>query len=189
LAERLGWTLHPDRPVYSDNDIGASTKSRKARPEFADLLAAVRAGTVDGIVYYSTSRLTRRPMEYEGIKALVEDTGVRLASVVSGQVDLTTADGRLMGGIMAQFDAAEAERISERVRRTFVQHRESGRPHTTGTRPFGYLPGGSRSTPSRPRRSATQPGGSPRRARASARWCAAGTPPASGRSPASPGRG
>ncbi|ADB76156.1 recombinase family protein [Geodermatophilus obscurus] len=142
LTERLEWTLHPHRPVYSDNDIGASTKSRKARPEFAELLAAVRAGTVDGILYYSTSRLTRRPMEYEGIKALVEDTGVRLASVVSGQVDLTTADGRLLGGIMAQFDAAEAERISERVRRTFVQHREAGRPHTTGTRPFGYKPGG-----------------------------------------------
>ena len=158
LAERLGWTLHPDRPVYSDNDIGASTRSRKARPEFGELLAAVRAGTVDGILYYSTSRLTRRPMEYEGIKALVEDTGVRLASVVSGQVDLTTADGRLMGGIMAQFDAAEAERISERVRRTFVQHREAGRPHTTGTRPFGYLPGGSRPIPSRLRRSATPPG-------------------------------
>src|SRR3712207_1838478 len=32
LAERLGWTLHPDRPVYADNDIGASAKSRKARP-------------------------------------------------------------------------------------------------------------------------------------------------------------
>ncbi len=31
LAERLEWTLHPHRPVYSDNDIGASTKSRKAR--------------------------------------------------------------------------------------------------------------------------------------------------------------
>jgi site-specific DNA recombinase len=142
LAERLGWTLHPDRPVYRDNDIGASTKSRKARPEFAELLAAVRAGTVDGIVYYSTSRLTRRPMEYEAIIGLVESTGVRLASVASGMVDLTTADGRMVGRILAANDAAEAERISERVRRTFVQHREAGRPHTTGTRPFGYRPGG-----------------------------------------------
>jgi DNA invertase Pin-like site-specific DNA recombinase len=102
---------------------------------------------VDGIVYYSTSRLTRRPMEYEAIIGLVESTGVRLASVASGMVDLTTADGRMAGRILAANDAAEAERISERVRRTFVQHREAGRPHTTGTRPFGYKPGGIEADP------------------------------------------
>jgi site-specific DNA recombinase len=147
LAERLGWELHPDRPVYADNDIGASTKSRKARPAFAELLAAVRAGTVDGILYYSTSRLTRRPMEYEAIISLVDDTGVRLASLASGMVDLTTADGRMVGRILAANDAAEAERIGERVRRTFVQHRAAGRPHTTGTRPFGYKSGGLQADP------------------------------------------
>jgi DNA invertase Pin-like site-specific DNA recombinase len=144
LAERLGWELHPERPVYSDNDVGASAKSRKARPAFAELLAAVRAGTVDGILYYSTSRLTRRPLEYEAIIGLVEDTGVQLATVVSGAVDLTTADGQMIGRILAAQDAAEAARIGERVRRTFVQHRAAGRPHTTGTRPFGYQPGGLR---------------------------------------------
>jgi site-specific DNA recombinase len=142
LLERLGWTLHPDKAEYNDNDCGASSKSRKIRHDYARLLAAVRAGEVDGIAYYSNSRLTRRPLEYEDIIQLVEDTGVKLTSCVSGQDDLTTADGRMNGRIRASIDAAEAERISERVRRTFVQHREAGRPHSTGMRPFGYQTGG-----------------------------------------------
>ena len=142
LAERLGWTLHPTRPVYDDNDRGASTLSRKPRPAYAALLAAVRAGEVDGILYWSNSRLTRRPREYADIEELVKETGVRLASVKSGMVDLTTADGRMIGGIPARVDAAEAERISERVMSKQKVHRINGRPHMTGTRPFGFLADG-----------------------------------------------
>jgi site-specific DNA recombinase len=141
-AERLGWTLHPEHPVYIDNDISASTRSRKRRPAYDALMAAVRAGEVDGIVYYSTSRLTRRPREFEDIIQLVEDTGVRLASCTAGQVDLTTADGRMMARWMAAGDAAESERIGERVSRAFVQRREAGKPHATGLRPFGFEVGG-----------------------------------------------
>ncbi len=141
-AERLGWTLHPEHPVYIDNDISASTRSRKRRPAYDALMAAVRAGEVDGIVYYSTSRLTRRPREFEDVIQLVEETGVRLAAVTSGDVNLTTADGRMMARWMAAGDAAESERIGERVSRAFVQRREAGRPHATGLRPFGFETGG-----------------------------------------------
>jgi DNA invertase Pin-like site-specific DNA recombinase len=141
-ADRLGWTLHPTHPVYVDNDISASTRSRKRRPAYDALMTAVRAGEVDGIVYYSTSRLTRRPREFEDVIQLVEDTGVRLASCTAGQVDLTTADGRMMARWMAAGDAAESERIGERVSRAFVQRREAGKPHATGMRPFGFEPGG-----------------------------------------------
>src|SRR3954452_13732073 len=141
-AERLGWALHPTHAVYVDNDISASTRSRKRRPSYDALMAAVRAGEVDGIVYYSTSRLTRRPREFEDIIQLVEDTGVRLASCTSGQVNLTTADGRMMARWMAAGDAAESERIGERVSRAFVQRREAGKPHATGMRPFGFETGG-----------------------------------------------
>ena len=141
-AERLGWTMHPTHAVYVDNDISASTRSRKRRPAYDALIAAVRAGEVDGIVYYSTSRLTRRPREFEDVIQLVEDTGVKLAAVTSGDVNLTTADGRMMARWMAAGDAAESERIGERVSRAFVQRREAGKPHATGLRPFGFEPGG-----------------------------------------------
>jgi DNA invertase Pin-like site-specific DNA recombinase len=147
LAESLGWTLHPVRPIYKDNDKGASTLSRKPRPEYADLLTAVRAGQVDGILYWSNSRLTRRPSEYEDVITLVEETGVRLAAVKSTHVDLTTASGRMVGRVLAAVDAAESEQISERVQRRQQQHRQEGLPHSTGTRVFGFRPDGTTPEP------------------------------------------
>src|SRR4051794_7057366 len=142
LADSLGWTLHPTRPIYKDNDKGASSLSRKPRPEYAELLAAVHAGQVDGILYWSNSRLTRRPREYEDVIDLVEETGVRLAAVKSTQVDLTTASGQMVGRVLAAVDAQEAQNISERVQRRQQQHREEGRPHATGLRPFGFAADG-----------------------------------------------
>src|SRR3954452_18492827 len=141
-AERMGWTLHPTHAVYIDNDISASTRSSKRRPAYDALMAAVRAGEVDGIVYYSTSRLTRRPMEFEDVIKLVDNTGVRLASCVMGIADLTSADGRMIARMLGAQDTAESERIGERVSRAFVQRREAGKPHATGLRPFGFEPGG-----------------------------------------------
>src|SRR3712207_1112497 len=143
LAERLGWTLCSDaEPILIDNDISASTRSKARRPAFDRLLAGVAAGEYDGILYYSNSRLTRRPREYETIIEAVESTGVRLASVASGTADLTTADGRMLGRILAAQDAAEAERIGERVTRALQQRRDThGRPSPI-RRSFGYAAGG-----------------------------------------------
>lgn len=140
LAERLGWSLAPV-PPFVDNDISASTRSKARRPAFEDLMARVEAGEIDGIVYYSSSRLTRRPREFEGIIELVERTGLKLASVASGNADLTTADGRMIARMLSAQDAAEAERISERVTRAFKQRRAEGKPNPA-SRTFGFAAGG-----------------------------------------------
>jgi hypothetical protein len=52
-------------PVYRENDVSASTSSKKRRPIYEQLLQDVAAGGIDVLLAYSTSRLTRRPMEYE----------------------------------------------------------------------------------------------------------------------------
>ncbi|MGZ4509739.1 MAG: recombinase family protein, partial [Blastococcus sp.] len=138
LAAELGWTLYPSRPVFVDNDKGASIRSRKRRRDWDAMFDAVRAGAVDGIIYYSNSRLTRRSREYLDVIDLVADTGVQLASVMSTQVDLTTASGRLIGKILADVDAHDAEVRAELVARRWQQRRETGHPHSTGFRPFGF---------------------------------------------------
>ena len=139
LAERMGWTL--TLPPFIDNDISASTRSSAKRPAFEDMLARVERGEVEAIAYYSSSRLTRRPLEFETIISLVERTGVRLASVASGNADLTTADGRMVARILAAQDAAEAERIGERVKRAFDQRIAEGKPYPS-SRAFGFEAGG-----------------------------------------------
>lgn len=133
LAERHGFTV---TRVFTDNDTGASTRSRKPRPEYEAMLEAARAGAFDAIVAYSNSRLTRRPREWEDLIELAEKYGVRILTCVSGNADFSTADGRAVARTIAAWDAAEAERTGERVRRAFDQRAEHGKPH--GQRTYGW---------------------------------------------------
>lgn len=133
LAAKGGFTV---ADVYVDNDISASTKSRKPRPAYERLLADVRAGRIGVVLAYSNSRLTRRPRELEDLIDLHAQTGVLIKTVVSGDDDLSTADGRMVARIKANVDAAEAERTAERVARAHKQLALDGRHN--GPRPFGW---------------------------------------------------
>ncbi|TDQ01225.1 recombinase family protein [Labedaea rhizosphaerae] len=123
--------------VYKDNDISASTRSKKVRKDYNRLIADAKAGFVQEIVAYTSGRLTRRPMEHEGQIELAEHYGVTFDYVASPSFDLNTAAGRMIARVLAARDAAEAEEISERVRREKEQAREVGE-WTGGARPFGY---------------------------------------------------
>lgn len=135
LADRLGCRVVR---VYTDNDISASTLSKKPRPEYDAMIEAVRAGEVRVVLAYSNSRLTRRPRELEDWITLHETTGVQIDTVVSGKDDLSTADGRMTARIKAGVDAAEAERTGERVKAQKEQRLASGKPPGSRWRTFGY---------------------------------------------------
>lgn len=134
LAGRHGCTIVRH---FTDNDIGASTKSRKKRPEYNAMLQAVEAGEVQMILAYSNSRLTRRPLEFEQLIQIHERTGVLIKTMVSGDDDLSTADGRMMARMKAVVDAREAEVTGERVARQHKANRDAGIP-VGGARPFGW---------------------------------------------------
>ena len=134
LAERLGLEVVAD---YCDNDIGASTRSRKPRPEYQRMLADARAGRFEVIIAYTTSRLTRRPLEHEELIELAEQHGIQYRFVASPSFDLNTSAGRLIARILAANDAGEAEDISERIRRQKEQAASLGE-WKGGRRPFGY---------------------------------------------------
>jgi DNA invertase Pin-like site-specific DNA recombinase len=134
LAARLGAT---DITVYPDNDRSASTRTRKKREQFDAMIKAAEAGQFDFILAYSNSRLTRRPLEAERLIQLYETHGVLIKTVVSGEDDLSTADGRMTARIRASIDAAEAERAAERVARAAKQRAQQGRSNG-GTRPYGW---------------------------------------------------
>lgn len=134
LAERLKVS---DVTVFIDNDISASTRSKKKRVQYEAMIKAAREGQFDMIIAYSNSRLTRRPREAEDLIELYEQHGVKIKTVVSGEDDLSTADGRMTARIKASVDAAEAERAGERIRRASEQRAAQGRPNG-GTRPYGW---------------------------------------------------
>ncbi|MFS0700020.1 recombinase family protein [Cellulomonas sp. 179-A 4D5 NHS] len=134
LVDREGWHV---TAVYIDNDISASTNGTKPRPQYAEMLRRADAGEFDVIAAYSNSRLTRRPREFEDLIELHLRRRIRFATVVSGEDDLATADGRMTARLKASIDAAEAERTSERARRAKAQAAADGR-HRGGPRPFGW---------------------------------------------------
>ncbi|MET4781849.1 recombinase family protein [Glaciihabitans sp. UYNi722] len=123
--------------TFSDNDIGASTRSTKARPQFEDMLDRAQRGEFTHLLAYSNSRLTRRPREVEDLIHLSERYGVRIRTVVSGDDDLSTADGRMVARIKGNVDAAEAERTGERVSAA-ARHRLANGGWIGGVPPFGY---------------------------------------------------
>lgn len=126
---------------YCDNDISASTRSSKPRPEYARMLADARAGNFDVILAYTTGRLTRRPREFEDLIDLAERRGTEFEYVRSPSFDLNTASGRRVARILAANDAGEAEDIAERVARQKVQAAANGE-WLGGRRPFGFEPDG-----------------------------------------------
>lgn len=136
LAERLGLSVVA---VYSDNDIGASNRTgNKPRPEYQALLEGVRDGLIGTIIAYSNSRLTRRPLEWIELIGLAESGALEIKTVVSGSHDLTTADGRAVALTVAAWDAAEADRISERQTASFHHKALQGKPKLQRQRPFGW---------------------------------------------------
>lgn len=137
LADRRAFDVVRE---FCDNDISASTASTKPRPGYDAMIAAVRAGEVDVILAYSSSRLTRRPREWEDLIELNEATGVQIFTVVSGDNDLTTASGRRVARINYSIAAGEAEEIRERIHRANKHRVEVLGEPTNGTK-YGWRRG------------------------------------------------
>jgi site-specific DNA recombinase len=136
LCARKGWTV---TEVYTDDDISAY--HRKRRPAYERLLADVEAGRITAIVAWASDRLTRRPIEAEGLIDLAERTGVKLATV-TGEYDLASPDGRMHFRILGSIARREVEHMAERRQLMLAQRAGTGVPGFGGQRPFGYRPGG-----------------------------------------------
>lgn len=135
VAEREGLTLVKGAP-YVDNDMSASTKAQKGRPEYQRLLADARAGRFSVIIAYTQGRLTRTPREYEDLIDLAAQHGIQFRYVRSPSFDLNSAQGREIGRTMAARAAGEAEETAERVARAVTDRVERGEFHG-GPRPYG----------------------------------------------------
>ena len=130
LCTDKGW-----QPVeFVDNDTSAS--SGKKRPAYQKMLAAIQSGEVAAVVAWDLDRLHRRPVELEAFIDLADRHRIALATV-SGDVDLSTPQGRLVARLKGSVAKHEMEHKSARQTRAMRQLAESGRPKWK--RAFGYL--------------------------------------------------
>lgn len=121
--------------VFEDNDLSAY--SGKRRPDYQAMLTALRDDEADCVIAWHTDRLHRSPVELEEYIDICGPKGIDTRTVKAGQLDLSTATGRMIArqlGVQARY---EVERMIERSRRARDQKVEHGE-YTGGPRPFGY---------------------------------------------------
>lgn len=124
---------------YFDNDLSASTNSTKPRPDYERMRRDAANGEFEVIAAYTTSRLTRRPREFEDLIDLALAPGIEFQYIRSPEFDLKTAQGREMARTMAARDAGQAEQTAELVQRAVEQRAMAGEVHG-GQTPYGYEP-------------------------------------------------
>ncbi|MEV6384453.1 recombinase family protein [Streptomyces sp. NPDC051773] len=108
------------------------------RPEFEELMAAVRAGHVDAVVVFSLSRLTRQgALEAMLIISELEQHGVRLVSVEEPYLDTSTPVGVGILAIIAGLAQQESDMKSAYITATKETIRKAG-GHVSGIPPYGF---------------------------------------------------
>ncbi|MGB3697611.1 MAG: recombinase family protein [Gordonia sp. (in: high G+C Gram-positive bacteria)] len=132
LAADLGWTVYDS---YSDNDVSATYGRR--RPEYERMMADVEAGHVQAIISWNPDRLHRRPAELERFITTCDEHHVKIRTVRAGEMDLSTASGRLVARLLGAAARHEVEQRSERIRRARVQQASKGKHHG-GRRCYGW---------------------------------------------------
>src|SRR5690242_11886220 len=123
---------------YVDDD--RSAWSGKARPAYRRLLDDVRAGSIGAVLVWHSDRLHRQPRELEEYIEVCEPRGVPTFACISGQIDLSNPDGRLIARMLGAVAAHESDSRSRRIRRKHEELAQAGKLAGGGSRPFGYLP-------------------------------------------------
>jgi len=107
FAQRRGWTV-----ALEVAEVGSGAKSR---PKREALMSAARARAVDVIAVTKLDRWGRSLPDLVSTMQELTDLGVGFVSV-NDSIDLTTAAGRALAGMLSVFAAFERDLIIERVR-------------------------------------------------------------------------
>ncbi|MCA1706708.1 MAG: recombinase family protein [Actinobacteria bacterium] len=133
LADRRGWVV---AAIYVDNDVSAY--SGKVRPQYRQMLHDIREGVIDGLIVWHLDRLHRRPKELEEFFEICDQAALKHMASVSGDIDLSTDDGRFHARILGAVARKESDDKSRRIKRKHVELARDGQ-HLGGVGvPLGY---------------------------------------------------
>ena len=124
LAAARGWEVVAE---FKDNSISAL--NGKHRPGYQQLMNKARAGGLDRIVVFHSSRLWRNRTERAGDIDALAKLRVGIIAVKGPDLDLSTAYGRGLAGLLGEFDTMESEVKGERVTAAAADRARMGRPN------------------------------------------------------------
>lgn len=133
LAERKGWQVVEQ---YVDDDVSAW--SGRKRPQYSRSLDDLETGTINGLLVYDLDRLHRQPSELEAFIDMCQRLRLTNVTSVSGDIDLTTADGQFQARILGAVAKKESDDKSRRIRRKHEELAVNGKVSGGGSRPYGY---------------------------------------------------
>ncbi|MFI2029117.1 recombinase family protein [Streptomyces buecherae] len=109
------------------------------RPQFEEMMTAVRAGQVDAVVIFALSRLTRKgALDAMLINDELARHGVRLVSVEEPYLDTSTPIGIAIFGLIAGLAQQESDIKSAFITATKETLRSAG-SHVSGIAPYGFV--------------------------------------------------
>jgi putative DNA-invertase from lambdoid prophage Rac len=125
LAELRGWQI-----VAVTEEKASGAKHRPARQQ---LIADARAGSCDAVVVWKLDRWGRSTLDVLNTVTELDAAGIAFVSV-QDNIDMTTAQGRLMVQLLAAFSEFERAQIRERVKAGLKHAKRYG---TRTGRPIG----------------------------------------------------
>lgn len=133
LAADLGMSVVA---VYNDND--KSAKKPRSRPAFAQMLKDAEAGKFDAAICLDLDRLYRHPVDMEDLVSAFSPRNILVHQIRTGHpLDLTSPQGLLIAGIMAQVTRHELQQKEKRQKDANRERALEGQMHR-GRIPFGY---------------------------------------------------
>jgi putative DNA-invertase from lambdoid prophage Rac len=119
-AKRRDWSI-----VVEIRDIASGTSVRPRREE---LIQSARRRELDVILVWRLDRWGRSLLDLIGSLQELNELGVGFVSL-SEALDLTTASGRALAGMLAVFAEFERDILRDRVKAGIAQARRDGKPH------------------------------------------------------------
>ena len=121
--------------VFTDNDISAHQR-RKPRKDYRRMLEMLRAGALDVVLTWHTDRLFRNLTELEEYCDVCKAADVATETVQAGAIDMSTAAGRMVAGMMgvvAKYESDhKAENVTKAKRKNAVEGKFNGGPRAFG---------------------------------------------------------
>lgn len=152
-ADEIGWTVGPAATHHvTEPDVSAyrvamvtmpdGTKARRPRrPRFWEVLAMLRDGRADGLLFVDSDRgIGRHPRDLEDVIDAVELYHVPIRSMTGGDLNLNTPRGRAEARSKVAHDNASSADTSRRITRVRKRQALAGLK-VGGPRRFGWQPG------------------------------------------------